>query len=156
MIGIVLAAHYPLGRALAHAAEHVFGAVPRLVAIDVIPDTSMEKIRQQLLEAVTSVDSGDGVLILTDLFGATPSNIASQLADARIKVVAGVNLPMLLRSVSYRTETLNSVAEKAASGGAQGIVQVGSKVPQKQATMPDSNSLQQHNSYQQKQQQQQQ
>ena len=154
MIGIVLAAHYPLGHALAHAAEHVFGAVPQMVAIDVIPDTSMEKIRQPLLEAVASVDSGDGVLILTDLFGATPSNIASQLADARIKVVAGVNLPMLLRAVSYRTETLSSVAEKAASGGAQGIVQVGSKVPQKQATMAESNHLQQYNSYQQQQQQQ--
>lgn len=154
MIGIVLAAHSPLGRALAHAAEHVFGVVPRLAVVDVIPDTPVEKIRQLLQDAVASVETGDGVLILTDLFGATPSNIASQLADARIKVVAGVNLPMLLRAVSYRGETLDSVAEKAASGGTQGIVQVGSKVPQKQAVIPDSSNRQQRSFHQQQQQQQ--
>ena len=153
MIGIILAAHQPLGHALAESAQHVFGAVPQLSVVDVVPDTPLEKIRQQLQDAMAHVDSGEGVLILTDLFGATPSNVASQLADARTKVVAGVNLPMLLRAISYRGEALNLVAEKAASGGAQGIVQVGSKAPQNQAMVPDSSPPLQH-SFQHHQQQQ--
>lgn len=154
MIGIILAAHQPLGRALAESAQHVFGAVPQLSVVDVVPDTPVEKIRQQLQEAMAHVDIGEGVLILTDLFGATPSNVASQLADARTKIVAGVNLPMLLRAISYRGEALDLVAEKAASGGAQGIVQIGSKVPQNQAVAPDSSNRQQRSFHHQQQQQQ--
>ncbi len=152
MIGIVLAAHQPLGRALAEAAEHVFGQVPRLAVVDVVPDTPLEQIRVQMQEAMTRVDVGEGVLVLTDLFGATPSNVVAQLAEPRVKVVAGVNLPMLLRAVSYRGESLAVVAEKAASGGVQGIVQLGSKAPQNQAVVPDPDNRQQRSFHQQQQQ----
>jgi PTS system mannose-specific IIA component len=137
MIGIVLAAHQPLGSALAAAARHVLGAVPLLAVVDVVPDTPLESIQQQIQSAIVGVDNGEGVLVLTDLFGATPSNVASQLMGVRMKLVAGVNLPMLLRALSYRNESLDVVVEKAVSGAMQGIVKVGSKVPQKQAAPSD-------------------
>lgn len=132
MIGIVFATHQPLGWALAEATRHVFGQLVQFAVVDVIPDTPVESLHEQMREAVAQVDTGDGVLVLTDLFGATPSNVASSMVGTSIKVVAGVNLPMILRAVSYRAESLSTAAEKAVTGGVQGVVQVGNKAPQQQ------------------------
>jgi PTS system ascorbate-specific IIA component len=155
MIGIILVAHQPLGSALAAVVQHVLGTVQQLSVVDVIADTPIEKIRQQLEETVAQVDTGEGVLILTDLYGATPANVASPLTSAHVKVVTGVSLPMLLRAVTYRAESLERVAEKAATGGVQGVVQIATGVAQKQAVVTQSDDWQQRSSDHHQQQQQQ-
>ncbi|WP_085317060.1 PTS sugar transporter subunit IIA [Derxia lacustris] len=154
MIGIVLVAHAPLGEAFASAARHVFGEVPRLAVIDVLPDAPPGPMIERVAASVEAVGDGDGVLVLTDLFGATPCNIASHVADSQTKVISGANLPMLLRAISYRREPLAVVTEKVVTGGTLGIVQVGSRAPQRQTMVPDGtrDSLR---SYHQQQQQQQ-
>lgn len=155
MIGLVIVAHQPLGKAFAEAASHVFGPIDRLEVLDVTPDATMALVIARAEQLVTLADSGDGVLVLTDLFGATPSNIAAALADPSVKILAGLNLPMLLRAISYRGEPLSVVAEKAASGGSLGIVNVGSRAPQKQAVVPDATDRDAQRAFQHQQQQQQ-
>lgn len=154
MIGLVLIAHDPLAGALATAARHVFGDVPDLVVLDIKADTSQVQLRDDAKALIASVDSGEGVLVMTDLFGATPSNIAATLADNTVKVLAGTNLPMLLRAICYRSEPLGTVAEKASSGGTLGILNVGSQAPQNQGIVPDENRETMRHFYQQQQQQQ--
>jgi len=154
MIGIVLVAHEPLGEALASAARHVFGEVPRLTVLDVPPDAEAGPMVERARACVEAVDDGDGVLVLADLFGATPCNIASHVADSQTKVISGVNLPMLLRAISYRREPLSLVAEKVVTGGSLGIVQVGTRAPQRQTMVPDG-TRESLRSYHQQQQQQQ-
>jgi PTS system ascorbate-specific IIA component len=116
MIGLLLIAHAPLASALAAAAAHVYTCSP---------ESAQTRLRE--------VDGGDGVLVLTDAFGATPGNIASRLAERdRVAVVAGVNLPMLLRALCYRQGPLADTADKALAGGTQGVVRVAASVPQTQ------------------------
>lgn len=155
MIGLLLVAHDPLGSALATAARHVFGEVPDLAVLDVRADSYQVAMRDDARKLIASVDHGDGVLVMTDLFGATPSNIVATLADTHVKVLAGANLPMLLRAICYRAETLATVAEKASSGGTLGILNVGSQAPQNQTNLPDESRESIRRFYQQQQQQQQ-
>jgi PTS system ascorbate-specific IIA component len=154
VIGIVLIAHDPLASALAKAARHVFGDVPNMEALDIQPEMTPGGMRTESRALIASVNSGDGVLVLTDLFGATPSNIAATLANQDVKVLAGTNLPMLLRAISYRAESLSTVAEKASSGGTLGILNVGSQAPQNQTMVPDETREAVRHFYQQQQQQQ--
>lgn len=134
---ILLIAHAPLAQALRQCALHVFpdcGA--DVVALDVQPQASPEDSLAMARAALQQIDSrqpGDGVLVLADVFGATPCNVASRLVDGRrSKLVTGINLPMLLRSVSYRHEPLEVLVARAVSGGNQGVMQVAVAAPQNQ------------------------
>jgi PTS system ascorbate-specific IIA component len=131
MTGIVVIAHAPLATALGACVEHVYSCEPGVARREVrlMDVTSTETFETSVARAralVAEVDAGQGVLVLTDAFGATPGNVATQLADpGRVAVVAGVNLPMLLRAVCYRAGPLAELVTKAMAGGEQGIVQVG-------------------------------
>ena len=129
MVGIVVIAHAPLASALSRCAEHVYACEPaarrELRALDVDSSAELAQTVARARALVREVDRGEGVLILTDAFGATPGNVAAQLAQSeRVAVLAGVNLPMLLRAVCYRGGRLEEVAEKALAGGQQGMLQV--------------------------------
>lgn len=139
MIGVLLIAHEPLASALAAAAAHVYTCAPgraavQLRVLDVPANVDAEAIDAQARALVAPIDGGGGVLVLTDAFGATPGNVASRLASpGRVAVVAGVNLPMLLRVLCYREATLSELVDKALAGGAQGILAVASAAPQGEA-----------------------
>lgn len=121
--GLLVIAHDNVGQSLMETASSILGMCP--MALEIIsvcagcePDDMVESARN----AVRRLDSGDGVLILTDMYGSTPSNVANHLsADATIKVVAGLNLPMLVRVLNYPTLTLDELVYKAVSGGKGGI-----------------------------------
>lgn len=129
MIGIVVISHAPLAAALLSCARHVFGQDPeRSEAIDVVADAEPAALIERAKAAIAAVDDGKGVLVLVDLFGATPGNIATQLASpGRVEVIAGANLPMLLRVLNYRDALpLDALVDKALSGGASGIMKIAS------------------------------
>lgn len=138
MNAILLIAHAPLANALRQCALHVFpdcGA--SVMAIDVQPNLSPDETlatARIALEQLTRTPQVKGVLVLTDIFGATPSNVAQKLVDGvSSRLITGVNLPMLLRSVSYRHEALDTLVSRAVVGGTQGVMQVAITAPQNQA-----------------------
>ncbi len=104
MIGVLVISHEPLGTALIHCTRHIFGRMPsQLAALDVIPDEDPEKACEAARGLLARINDGSGVIVLTDLYGATPSRIATRLAEPRrVIVVAGVNLPMLVRVLTRR------------------------------------------------------
>jgi PTS system ascorbate-specific IIA component len=126
MVGILIVAHGAFGEALLHGASHVLGKRPlhvRQLGVTVHDDP--EAILPQALELTRQLDRGDGVLVLTDILGATPSNIATRLLrPGRIEGVSGASLPMLIRALTYRDESLDSVVEKALSGGRAGVARL--------------------------------
>lgn len=129
MVGILVIAHAPLASALGRCAEHVYSCEPNarraLRVLDVDGTVDVERTVARARELMNEVDGGDGVLILTDAVGATPGNVATRLADTdQVEVIAGVNLPMLLRAVCYRGNRLRDVADKALAGGQQGMLKV--------------------------------
>lgn len=130
---IFLIAHAPLAHALRECALHVFSdCAEDVVALDVHPAASPE---ESLASARIMLDrDGDRpTLVLTDVFGATPCNVAQRLVDGHTsRLVCGVNLPMLLRAVSYRTEPLDTLVARAVVGGTQGVMQVAISAPQNQ------------------------
>lgn len=130
MIGILLLTHAPLGQAFIAAAAHVFrGPLERVEAIDVIADQDPAEINAQAKEAITRLDDGSGVLVITDVMGGTPSNCCHKLADpGRVEVIAGISLPMLLRAITYRKDTLDVVIELALAGGQSGAVRVDNRI----------------------------
>lgn len=123
MVGILIVAHGSLGVSLIHCATHVMGGRPeRLDALGVTVRDDPVMAVPRALRLVRSLDSGDGVLVLTDVYGATPSNVAAHLlVPGRVEGVAGVNLPMLVRALTYRNEPLATVVAKAMSGGVEGV-----------------------------------
>ncbi len=130
MVGIVVIAHSPLASALGRCAEHVYSCEPNarreLRVLDVDGGGDIEQTLARARELVREVDRGEGVLVLTDAYGATPGNVATRLAESeRVAVLAGVNLPMLLRAVCYRGGQLAEVAQKALAGGQAGMLQIG-------------------------------
>ena len=131
MAGILIIAHAPLASALQEFTRHVFGEVPvRLKALDVMAHEDAKLTLERTVEAAHSIISDRGLLVLTDIMGATPANVASRLAhmpefDGHVRVIAGVNLPMLMRAIAYRAEPLDSAAQKAMHGGQQGIIPIG-------------------------------
>ena len=133
MIGILIIAHAPLASALRECALHVFpDCVDGVQALDIQPEDAPEDslLRARALLAAMATPE---VLLLSDVFGATPCNVAQHLGDGlNTRLVAGVNLPMLLRSVCYRHESLESLAARAQAGGTQGVMPVGSTAPQNQ------------------------
>ena len=105
MIGLVLVTHGRLAAEFITAMEHVVGPQQAIEAICIGPDDNMEARRKDIAEAITKVDQGQGVIILTDLFGGTPSNLAiSLMKSENIEVIAGVNLPMLIKLATMRGE----------------------------------------------------
>ena len=137
MNAILIIAHAPLAHALRECALHVFpDCAPMLAAIDVQPNLSPEETLATAhiaMEQLSRVPQVKGVLVLTDIFGATPSNVSQKLVDgASSRLITGVNLPMLLRSVSYRHEPLDALVARAVVGGTQGVMQVAVTAPQNQ------------------------
>jgi len=124
MIGILIIAHGTLGESLLHCASHILGSRPRQLAqIGITPQDDPQLILPQAIKLMRTLDSGHGVLIFTDIFGGTPSNIASRLLiPGKVEGASGVNLPMLIRALTYRNESLATVMEKALSGGKEGVV----------------------------------
>ena len=147
MVGILLIAHAPLAAALAAAAAHVYACAPeragaQLRVFDVLPDSETPANVVLARALVREIDTGSGVLVLTDAFGASPGNVAAQLAEpGRVGVIAGVNLPMLLRALCYRDGTLAETAEKALAGGQQGVMQVASTAVQHQGVTAQGDDL---------------
>jgi len=138
MNAILIIAHAPLANALRQCALHVFpdcGA--SVMAIDVQPNLQPEETlaaARIALRQLADQPQVKGVLVLTDIFGATPSNVAQKLVDGLgSRLITGVNLPMLLRSVSYRHEALDTLVSRAVVGGTQGVMQVAITAPQNQA-----------------------
>ncbi len=103
MIGIIVVAHFNLAREMVAATELIVGKQDQVEYVDIFPDEDVEKIKKRLTEALKSADSGEGTIILTDMFGGTPSNISlSFLEEGKVEVVTGTNLPMLIKLVTYR------------------------------------------------------
>ncbi len=104
MIGMVVVTHGRLAEEFIAAMEHVVGPQTALQAVSIGPDDDMEQRRADILDAVTQVDEGNGVILLTDMFGGTPSNLAISIMDTNnVEVIAGINLPMLIKLASVRT-----------------------------------------------------
>ena len=151
MNAILIIAHAPLANALRQCALHVFpDCGGTVMSIDVQPNLSPEETLSSAriaLAQLTQPSHIKGVLVLTDIFGATPSNVAQKLVDgAKSRLITGVNLPMLLRSVSYRHETLEALVSRAVIGGTQGVMQVAITAPQNQPRRnhdPEENDHQQ-------------
>jgi mannose PTS system EIIA component len=131
--GILIIAHTPLASALRACALHVFpDSATKIEAVDVMPNTPPEVT----LSAARAAQAKLGLpytLVLTDMFGATPCNIAQKLVDGvKSRLIVGVNLPMLVRTMTYRHEPLDALVARALAGGAQGVMQVAVTAPQNQ------------------------
>ena len=135
MPGLLIIAHAPLATALRAVAMHAYPECARLLqALDVAPAAASEAVEAEARELLKALES-PSTLILTDVFGATPCNVAQRLADGvHVKVVAGVNVPMLWRTLCYRDESLDAMVARAVAGAAQGVMQVGSLRPQNQGS----------------------
>lgn len=134
MNGILIIAHAPLASALRQCVLHVFPDNPAgVVALDVQPNMPPEETLAQARIVFSQLGTSH-VLVLADVFGATPCNVAQKLVDGVYsKLITGVNLPMLLRTVSYRHEALDALVARAVLGGTQGVMQVAVTAPQNQA-----------------------
>ncbi len=116
MIGIVVVTHGNLAEEFLKATVHVVGAQSAMRAVCIQPEDDMEAKREEIVQAVREVGSGGGVVILTDMFGGTPSNLAMSVLEDGVEVIAGVNLPMMIKLVSVRSgmgfaEAMNSAQE---------------------------------------------
>lgn len=141
MTGLVIVAHAPLASAMLAVARHVFAdRADAVAAVDVAADWSPEQAELQIREAVRRAAGPDGpagpageVLVLADVFGATPCNAAQRVVDGgRLRLVAGVNVPMLWRALAYAHLPLDGLIERALAGGAQGVMPASPQKPQDQ------------------------
>lgn len=129
LIGIVIVSHGGLAEQMLAAAEHVVGPQEQAVAIGIGADDDMERRRAEILAAAKAVDDGSGVVILTDMFGGTPSNLAISVMDrARAEVIAGVNLPMLIKLAQVRAQKPLAAAVAAAHEAGRKYISVASWV----------------------------
>jgi PTS system mannose-specific IIA component len=119
MIGMVLVTHGRLAAEFVAALEHVVGPQRNIAAVCIGPEDDMERRRQDILRAIAEVDAGQGVVLLTDMFGGTPSNLAISVMDkSKVEVIAGINLPMLIKLAGLReTETLAAAVRGAQEAG---------------------------------------
>jgi mannose PTS system EIIA component len=126
MIGILIVAHEPVASSFAAALGHVLGNVPaQLTWLDVANDARPDEWLARAGQQAAQLDSGAGVLIFTDVCGATPCNIANQLIQpGKVHVISGLNMPMLLRAINYRNLPLAELTEKALAGGKNGVMQM--------------------------------
>ena len=115
MIGLILVTHGRLAEEFVHAMQHVVGRQEAVATVCIGPNDDMERRRREIADAITAVDDGSGVIVLTDLFGGTPSNLAISLMQAgKVEVIAGINLPMLIRLAGAR-KTLDVTAAVVAA-----------------------------------------
>jgi PTS system ascorbate-specific IIA component len=126
MIGILLVSHGAFGESLIHCASHVLGKRPLYVRqLGVTVHDDPDEILPTAQDLIRFLDQGQGVLVMTDIYGATPSNIAMRLlVPGRVEGIAGVNLPMLIRALTYREEPLDAMVAKALSGGTEGVIRM--------------------------------
>jgi PTS system ascorbate-specific IIA component len=124
MIGILIIAHGGFGESLLECAKHVIGNEPRQVAyLAVTNHDDPDHLLPVAQNLVAKINEGDGVLVLSDMYGATPCNIVSKLLiPGVVEGVAGVNMPMIVRTMTYRHESLMALVEKAVAGGREGVV----------------------------------
>lgn len=143
--GILIIAHAPLASALRQCVLHVFpDAADELAAFDVQPNVPPEETLAGASQALARLQVGQ-TLVLADVFGATPCNVAQKLVDGlKSKLIAGVNLPMLLRIVTYRREPLDELVARALAGGTQGVMQVATAAPQNQVRKKNDQSNSDH------------
>jgi len=132
---IFIIAHAPLANALRDCAMHVYPeCAHEVIALDVMPNTQPEETLRLANLALQNVPQ-NGLLVLTDIFGATPANVAQKVVGSRrAKLIAGANVPMLFRAVSYRHESLYDLVARALAGGTQGVMQVAMAAPQIQTS----------------------
>jgi mannose PTS system EIIA component len=129
MIGLVLVTHGRLAEEFVAAMEHVVGPQQQVRAISIGPDDDMEKRRKDILDAASEVDKGSGVILLTDMFGGTPSNLAISIMDkAKVEVIAGINLPMLIKLASIRVSGSLEDSVEAAQESGRKYINVASKL----------------------------
>ena len=128
MVGILLITHGALGESLLRAAAHTLGRQPeRAEHISVSAMDTPESLLARGREALARVDDGAGVLVLTDMFGATPANVAAKLLqNGRVEGLSGANLPMLVRALAHRDLSLAELVDKACAGGCEGVVYMNS------------------------------
>jgi mannose PTS system EIIA component len=143
--GILIIAHAPLASALRSCVLHVYPeSASGLLALDVAPNETTETSRAAALALLAQLNAPQ-TLVLTDVFGATPCNVAQKVVDgSRSKLVAGINLPMLLRTVNYRHEPLDALVARALAGGTQCIMQVAITAPQNQVRKHNDHSHHDH------------
>ena len=145
MLGFVLVAHAPLGSSIAQCVQHVMGSMPPgFKVVDVPPNDDVDATVVRIQDAARSVHDGAGVVFLTDLFGATPSNAAVRAGAESLNLptvlVSGCNLPMVLRALGFRDLPIGEVAERLVMGGRNGIVSTGATAPQRQTFNPAKNN----------------
>lgn len=129
MIGMVLVTHGRLAEEFVAALEHVVGRQTHIAAVCIGPEDDMERRRQDILDAIQAVDAGQGVVLLTDMFGGTPSNLAiSVMEPNRVEVIAGVNLPMLIKLASVRAGAKLQPAVGAAQEAGRKYINVASQL----------------------------
>lgn len=129
MIGIVLVTHGQLADEFRHAVEHVVGPQENFETVSIGAEDDMEQRRRDIVDAVAAVDTGTGVIILTDMFGGTPSNLAISVMDAgRIEVIAGMNLPMLIKLSSARANDDMAAAVEDAQNAGRKYINVASRL----------------------------
>ena len=135
MIGIVLVTHGKLAREFLAALEHVVGPQKQAAAVCIEADDDMEKRREDILRCVSECDAGQGVVVLTDMFGGTPSNLAISIMDrARVEVIAGVNLPMLVKLAGVRVDRPMTEAVVACQDAGRKYITVASRLLAKDAS----------------------
>ena len=129
MIGLVLVTHGRLAEEFLHALVHVVGPQQQVEAVAIGPDDRMETRRSDIAEAVARVDDGEGVIVLTDMFGGTPSNLAISLLEfGKVEVVAGLNLPMLVKLARIRKDTGLDKAATAAQDAGRKYINIASRI----------------------------
>ena len=129
MIGLVLVTHGRLADEFLSALEHVVGEQSKIETISIGPEDDMEARRDDILKAIAKADDNEGVIILTDMFGGTPSNLAISLMETdRVEVIAGINLPMLIKLASLRNETSLSEAVQQAQEAGRKYIHVASQL----------------------------
>ena len=126
MIGILVITHGTLGESLIHCASHVLNKrPPRLRQLGVTAQDDPTLLLPQARALAKELDEGNGVLVLSDMYGGTPSNLASKLVvSGKVEAVAGVSLPMMIRVLTYRDRDLQTIVTKAISGGCEGVIRV--------------------------------
>ncbi|MFZ9676866.1 MAG: PTS sugar transporter subunit IIA [Quisquiliibacterium sp.] len=126
MIGVMVISHEPLGTALIHCTRHIYGRLPvQLAALDVIPDEDPDQAYSAAIELLARINDGSGVVVLTDLFGATPSRIAARLAQPhKVVVLAGVNLPMLVKVLNNRRMPVEELVDTLLTSAQGAILQI--------------------------------
>ncbi|NOY67602.1 MAG: PTS fructose transporter subunit IIA [Gammaproteobacteria bacterium] len=123
-VGLLIITHNNIGQQLLETVTAMLGTCPlKTDHYAIHNDCNLEDARTEASSRIANLDSGDGVIILTDMYGSTPSNVANHLSkEYNIRVISGVNLPMLIRVLNYPRLNLNQLAEKARSGGKDGIM----------------------------------